>query len=154
MGVSVFLVILGATPLYILQSNILFPSLGLIAIYFWSNYQRAYFPYWFVFILGLIQDILMGTSLGITSLTNMLFRLLIHRHNPQNDKTPFVYIWYRFTLLTSVVIAIKWGITMLLYGQLMLPLTIVLQIIITVVSYPLFHNLLWLSSNTLPEHAK
>ena len=65
---SLVLVVLSVIPTHIPFYMEVAPILPLVSIYHWAIYRPNLLPVFAVFILGLLQDILVGTPIGLYTL--------------------------------------------------------------------------------------
>jgi len=115
------------------------PLFALIGIYFWSLYRPRLFPYWFVFLLGIMQDALFGTPMGLSSFLFIAFRLLVASQRAVFSKEAFWAIWLGFTIMTFILHIVQWSLIYFFYGH---PVGLhagMVQWLITAASYPLIH---------------
>ena len=138
---TVFIVLFAAVPLRIPGLKEVMPLFALISIYYWNTFLPGALPYLFLFALGLVQDTLSGLPLGVSSVVNILFALLLLREHKSFGKTRFGAVWLGFTLLSFVAMAIEWVI-MSFYSGMMLPVEgLLLQWAATCLAYPSMHLL-------------
>ena len=64
-GLSLILIVLSVLPTHIPGYMQVAPILVLISIYHWAIYRPNLLPIFAVFILGLLQDLLLGTPVGL-----------------------------------------------------------------------------------------
>ena len=64
-GLSLILVVLSVLPTQIPGYMQIAPILVLISVYHWTIYRPNLLPIFAVFILGLLQDLLLGTPVGL-----------------------------------------------------------------------------------------
>jgi rod shape-determining protein MreD len=63
-----FLIIIMMLPYKIAMIGDIMPFLTLIGVYYWSVFRARRLPIWIVFILGVLQDILLGSPIGMMAL--------------------------------------------------------------------------------------
>lgn len=115
------------------------PDVCLISIYYWTILRPDVMPYWFVFLLGLVKDAMLGNPLGLFSLIFILFRLLVERQRVLLAKETFLATWINFSLLALATLVASW-LLMCLYLKTVIPLIdIAMQWILTSAFYPLLH---------------
>jgi rod shape-determining protein MreD len=125
----------------------------LISIYYWTIFRPNAMPFWFVFVLGVIRDALMGAPLGITSLVFILFRLFVLSQQRFLVKEAFLATWLGFGLVMVPAMAVYWLLSSA-YVRTILPLSpLVMQWIFTFGFYPLLHILFNALYSFLPGQA-
>ena len=67
-ALTLMLVLVGLIPVGLPYVDPVTPAFAVIAVYYWSIYRPEYLPAGVVFVLGLVQDALGGTPLGMSSL--------------------------------------------------------------------------------------
>lgn len=113
----------------------------LISIYYWTLFRPSTMPFWFVFLLGVIRDALMGTTLGISSLVFILFRLLVLTQQRFLAKDSFIAMWLGFGAALIPILLFHWMMESA-YAQTWLSIdTLLMQWVFTFGFYPLLHIL-------------
>lgn len=148
--VTLLLVLFTVAPRQLTASVDFMPPLVLMAIYYWGIFRPQLMPYWWVFILGLIQDGLMGIPPGISSLLFMLFRFLVRRQGRMFARQSFIALWLGFGLLTAIVFLLTWTVMTVFYGKPMTMDTAIVQWFVTVGIYPFLHQLFTWMYRLLP----
>ncbi|MBM3514997.1 MAG: rod shape-determining protein MreD, partial [Alphaproteobacteria bacterium] len=98
-SLAMFLMLFGLTPTYLPGYAPVAPMLSLIAIYFWSVYRPKAMGYGSAFAVGLLEDLLIGTPLGSTSLMLMLCRWIVFHQQKFFNGRPFHVVWAAFALV-------------------------------------------------------
>ncbi|WP_417623318.1 rod shape-determining protein MreD [Paremcibacter congregatus] len=88
----------------------MFPSLSLMAVYYWCIYKPQLMPVSAVFVLGLLQDIVSGGALGMMALLLILVRVFIVRQGPRLLEREFLFSWLVFIVVGLVYGALSWAI--------------------------------------------
>jgi len=136
-----FLLLLSVSYIPVPGLSSFVPLFVAASVYYWAIFAPAALPRWFVFIAGIIQDLLYGTPVGSTSLALLLLWTLIAAQRTYLLKEPFMVIWFLFAVslfLYCVVISILY---MVLLGVGYFTASALMQYGITVVLYPLLHRL-------------
>lgn len=119
------------------------PMLAWIGVYYWSLFRPASLPYWFLFLLGIMQDLVCGLPLGLSSLLLLLLRLFITRGRHLITLQHFIAIWTGFAIAAFV----SGVLTFVLFSAIeddweQVNLTrILLSSLFTFILYPVFHLL-------------
>ncbi|NBX02752.1 MAG: hypothetical protein EBR02_01535, partial [Alphaproteobacteria bacterium] len=116
------------------------PALTVIPMFFWGTFEHREMPLWFVFALGIVMDSVMGQPLGLTSLLNIFFMLILFAQRKYIHKEGFVIRWGYFAMFLGGYQLLAWLVLSLWAAQ-MLPLgAAFLQWLLTLCIYPIFHK--------------
>jgi rod shape-determining protein MreD len=90
------------------------PWLSTIPVFFWAIFARRQFSFTQVFILGLIEDIIVGTLLGFHAFALILmYRLALQQQKYLVGK-PFKVIWFGYSLSLIILFIVVFVITTIL----------------------------------------
>ena len=97
---SLVLVILSVIPTYIPNYMAVAPVLPLVAIYHWAIYRPNLLPVFSIFILGLMQDFLMGTPVGLHVLVFLtVYGIVLSQRRFFAEKS-FIFYWFGFGIIS------------------------------------------------------
>ncbi len=139
--ITFIMFILCAIPKYIWGINYIMPVLPLIPVFYWGRTQTAEISYWFVFIIGLLTDVVSGLPLGMSALLYILFLLILHKQAKYMNNEGFVIIWGYFILLLAIISIIEWVLMSFSGNQSHAITAAVMQWLATTCCYPVFHKL-------------
>lgn len=105
---TTLLMLFGLTPLYVPAFSSVTPMLTLIAIYYWAVYRPEVLGYGAGFAVGLLEDLLVGTPLGSTSLILMLCQWLVFYQQKFFNGRPFHVVWAAFVLVSVSAVILRW----------------------------------------------
>ncbi len=139
--------ILGLTILMSLNFQVSYtgyymPHLVLLAIYYWSLFYPSLMPYWLIFLLGLLFDIIFGLPFGASSLQFLILSWITKSQRDTVMKQPFITMWGISCLILIVAALIQWAVNSLYYKQLYQISDVLIQFMLTATIYPLFHKLM------------
>jgi len=117
------------------------PLLPSIPIFYWGMVHAREMPYWFVFVLGMIMDAVMGLPMGLTSLVYMAFMLLLHAQRKYIHREGFVVKWGYFAILLAATGSLNWFGLALFHVQPEGLGRAFVQWILTVCCYPMTHRM-------------
>jgi rod shape-determining protein MreD len=130
------LVLLGLVPTGLPYVDPVTPAFAVIAVYYWSIYRPEHLPAGVVFVLGLVQDALGGTPLGMSSLVLLaVFGLGVSQRRVFIGKSVLVE-WWGFLLVGSAAVAASWVLANLFYETIIDPRPAITQAVITIAAYP------------------
>lgn len=139
------LIIIMILPYNIAMIGDIMPYLTLTGVYYWSVFRARRLPIWTVFILGILQDILLGSPLGMMSLLLIVVQQVIFiqgRHFLERD---FVFNWFVFVMLTFGFGIASWAIASLYISEILDYLSVLGQVLMTIAFYPVITWLLGLT---------
>lgn len=123
----------------------------LMALYYWSAYRPTLIPLWFVFILGLLFDLLSAFPLGLNALVFVATRWLVTDQRLFLTGQPFVILWLGFIIACTAATFTQW----LLYGLMNLHWTPLQPLPVTILLagalFPLVNIVLHATHRMLPE---
>ena len=99
---SLVLVVLSVIPTHIPVYMEVAPILPLVAIYHWAIYRPNLLPVFAVFILGLLQDILVGTPVGLYTLVFLTVYGLVTSQRRFFAGKSFVFYWLGFAIISII----------------------------------------------------
>ncbi len=113
------------------------PFLTLIGVYYWSVFKPRMLPVVVVFILGVLQDILLGSPIGLMPLLLIVVQQFVFFQGRQFLERDFIFNWVVFVMLVMGYGLLYWAITSLYYKTLLAYLDILGQIFLTIAFYPI-----------------
>jgi len=107
-GLTLLLVLMSVVPTSIPGYRSVVPVLALMAIYHWAVYRPNLLPLIAVFALGLMQDILTGTPLGIYVLVFLsVYGVVLFQRRFIAGKSFFIY-WFGFAIVALGAAVESW----------------------------------------------
>lgn len=146
------LLLLSAVPLRVPGFSYFVILLNAMAIYYWCIYNPRLFPGWFVFLLGMVQDLLYNTPLGVNALCNLLLYLSVLYMRRWFLEQSFIVLWLGFALYALLFSIVKGLIFAMLFSVFFIPQAAVMQWLLSVAFYPCIHWLFSVFYKMLPEH--
>ena len=114
--VTVMVVILGVVPLHIPFYGPVAPSLAIAALYYWAAHRPDLMPYTVVFAIGLVQDVLAGTPLGVHAFMFLMVQWMVIGQRRQIVGKPFAILWLGYIMVAVAAEAMGWAATGLVRG--------------------------------------
>ena len=126
------------------SSSFLFmPFFPLMLIYFWSIYRPQSLPYFVIFILGLLKDILENGIFGLNAICFLLFQAMIRSQRKYIVNHTFIVIWSGFIFFSGIITVISVLLVKFNSDINIHPLSIIFsQWLITILVYVPIHYLL------------
>ncbi len=140
-GLAMLLVVLGAVNTWLPGFSAIVPLFSVMAVYYWAICWPEAMPRWFVFFLGLFQDITYNTPPGISSLLLLILLWVVTSQRRHLLKEPFIILWLMFALSVAGYGAADWLLSSLWYKHLFLDDAVWIRLLLSVMVYPCVHTL-------------
>ncbi len=134
---TVFFIFLSAISLPLPHFGAVSPSLGLIAVYYWSMHRPDLFRPMASFALGVLYDSLHYLPLGLSAFVFVAVHQLVLSQRRFFVGHAFFMLWSGFALIMIIVMVGHWLVLSALDGRLISFLPIMIQGALTVVIFPL-----------------
>ncbi len=138
-------------PLGALGLNVCRPMIQLMLVFFFALYRPYFYPYWFLFLIGMFYDAVLGLPLGMNALTNILLKAVVLAIRNKYLRAPFGAIWVQFLVLISAVVLLQWFIMSVTYGHFFNGNIVAIQLLLSMALYPFFHRLFAKVSSITPR---
>jgi rod shape-determining protein MreD len=133
---TVLAVIVSVLPLRIPGYAALTPAFALMAVYHWTIYRPDLLPPIGLFAVGLMQDLVAGTAVGVSALIFLLARAGVLRFRRYFINRTFPFVWSGFTLLASAAMLGLWLLHCLMQLTLFDPRATVFRTVLTIAIFP------------------
>ncbi len=148
LALSLLLVIVGSLPFQIPGYGMVAANLALMSVFYWSVYRPDLLPPWAAFLIGLLQDILVGTAPGLNALVLLLARAMVVSQGRVFRGKSFLVMWWGFAMVALGAQSLVWLLMAVLHLTLLDPLPAAFQGALTVALFPF---LTWFLAHT--QHA-
>src|SRR3984885_3188396 len=118
------------------------PVFTLMAAYHWTIYRPDLLPPWALFAVGLTEDLLAGSPIGVNALLLLLTRMAVLGYRRYFVNRTFPFVWTGFTLLTGFAMFALWVLHCLLDLSLLDFRNTVIRAALTIAIFPLASFLL------------
>ena len=135
-ALSLLLVIIGTLPFQIPGYGLVGANLALMSVFYWSVYRPDLLPPWVAFLIGLLQDILVGTPPGLNALVLLLARAMVVSQGRVFRGKSFLVMWWGFAMVALGAQVLVWLLTTALQFALLDPMPAVFQGVLTVALFP------------------
>lgn len=109
-GLTLILVMIGLVPSHLPGFAHVAPMLPLMAIYHWTIYRPELMPAAAVFVIGLVEDALVGTPLGVNALIFLIAYGIVLTQRRFFVGKSFPIVWLGFALVGAGVGVIQWAL--------------------------------------------
>jgi rod shape-determining protein MreD len=135
-ALTILLAVLSAVPIGIPGYAAVVPAYTAMAAFYWAVFRPDLQPPFALFLVGVLQDILAATPLGMTALALMIVHGLAVSQRRAFLGKPFVLAWFGFVLIYALAGFLVWVLASLLALQLVGPEPAVFQYLVTVTLFP------------------
>ncbi|MBI1775943.1 MAG: rod shape-determining protein MreD [Proteobacteria bacterium] len=130
------LVLIGVVPFSVPGLPLVAPAGPMIAVFYWAVYRPDLLPAVAVFALGLAEDVLAGTPIGVSSLVYLfVYGTSLSQRRALLGK-PFVLAWMVLLVIGLGAAAIAWLLNSILLSALVPPRALIFQTLATIVLFP------------------
>jgi len=133
---TIIAAILAILPLRIPGYAALTPALALMAVYHWTIYRPDLLPAFALFAIGIGEDLLAGSLVGIGPLTLLVTRAVVLHSRRHFVGRPFPFVWAGFTLVAGGTLLGLWALHCLLEFSLINPRNTVFRMVLTIAVFP------------------
>ncbi len=135
-GLTLTLIIIGVLPLHIPEYAAIAPVFAVTSVYHWGVYRPHLLPSLAVFVLGLVQDVLSGTPIGLYAVVFLsLYGVCVFQRQFLVGKSFLVY-WMGFGLIWFVASIELWALSSAWHLALLDIKGFVFQYLLTVGLFP------------------
>lgn len=114
------------------------PLLPLMSVYYWAIHRPDLMSLWALFLLGVIQDLLAGTPIGLTSLTYLLCHGFVVSQSGFFLANSFVLLWFGFVVVVFSAEVLQWLVFSALHTQVLRAGAALFQALLTLGLFPVF----------------
>jgi len=123
-------------PLRIPGYAALTPAIALMAVYHWTIYRPDLLPPIALFAIGIAEDLLAGSPVGIGALTLLVTYAVVLQFRRHFVGRTFPFVWAGFTLVAGGAMIGLWVLHCLLEFTLMNPRNTVFRMVLTIAVFP------------------
>lgn len=129
--------VISVLPLQIPGYAALTPVFTLMAAYHWTIYRPDLLPPAALFAVGLTEDLLAGSPIGVNALLLLLTRIAVLDNRRYFINRNFAFVWTGFTLLAAVAMLGLWGLHCILDLSVLDFRNAVIRAALTIAMFPL-----------------
>lgn len=136
-GLTVILVLVGVVPLHIPGFASVAPMLALMAVYHWAIYRPELLPAVAVFLVGILQDMLMGLPVGVNALVFLtVYGVVLSQRGFLHGKS-FAIVWLGFAVVAAGASLETWILVSAFNTAFANPRAVVYEYLVTLGCFPL-----------------
>ena len=136
-ALTVLLAVLSVVPIGVPGYATVVPAYTAMAAFYWAVFRPDLQPPFALFLVGVLQDVLAATPLGITALSLMVVHGLALSQRRAFLGKPFVLAWLGFVLIHALAAFVVWLLSSILVLQLVVPEPAIFQYLVTVTLFPI-----------------
>lgn len=137
-ALALLLVLASMVPIPVPGLMAVTPLLTLLAVYHWAVARPELMPAYAVFLIGLVQDLLSATPIGLNaSVLLVVYGIVIWQHRFLAGKS-FGIVWLGFALVSLGAVVLGWTLASLYHGVALPVRVMAVQYAVTLGLYPLF----------------
>jgi rod shape-determining protein MreD len=129
--------VISVLPVQIPGYAALTPVFTLMAAYHWTIYRPDLLPPIALFAVGMTEDLLAGSPVGVNALLLLLTRVAVLGYRRYFINRNFPFVWSGFTLLAAVAMFGLWGLHCVLDLSLLDFRNAVIRAALTIAMFPL-----------------
>ena len=133
----IFLALLQAVPWRVPQLAGVMPLLPMIGVFYWSLYRPDLMVPSVAFLCGLVNDVLLGAPLGVSSLVYLAMQGMTSAQRRFFHGKSFLLVWAGFAMLAAGGMLLQTALSAALYGRLPVAKALAIEYAMTVFCYPL-----------------
>lgn len=133
---AVLLAILSTVPVGVPGYAAVVPAYTAMSAFYWAVFRPDLQPPFALFLVGVLQDVLVATPLGMTALTLMVVHGLAVSQRRAFLAKPFVLAWFGFVLIHALAAFVVWLLASILALRPVGPEPAVFQYLVTVTLFP------------------
>jgi len=107
-AVTVMLVLIGLIPVPIPAYTPVAPQLTLISVYYWTIHRPDLMRPGVAFLLGLLQDLLIGGPLGVNALMLVVAQWAVLNQRRVFLASTFALLWIGFAMVMAGAVFLEW----------------------------------------------
>ncbi len=105
---TLMLVLVNGVPLHVAGLERVGPVLPLMAVYHWAIYRPDLLPFFAVFLIGLLHDMLSGGVVGVNALVYPLVYWAVQSQQKFFIGKSFAVVWLGFSLVGAGATLVTW----------------------------------------------
>lgn len=135
-GLTILLVLINVLPMQVPGLSRIMPLFPLMSIYIWTVHHPRLMPTYAVFLVGFLQDTLVGTPIGLHIVTYlMVYGLVVWQRRFLVGK-PFAVIWVGFSLVAAGATIANWVMLSLFYLMTIKGESLAFQYLLSIGTFP------------------
>ncbi|MBU0725415.1 MAG: rod shape-determining protein MreD [Alphaproteobacteria bacterium] len=135
-ALTLMLAFIGAVPTGLPYLGSIVPAYTTMAVFYWAVYRPDLFPAGAVFLIGLVEDVITGTPLGVGILCLLFIYGVSLGQRRAFLKRPFFIAWIGFAVLSALSMLLAWLMISIMAGTLVELRAALFQYLLTIALFP------------------
>ena len=128
------------------------PALPVMAVFYWAVNRPDLMTGFSAFMMGLLQDLLTGLPLGVSSLVLLLVQAVSANQGRFFHNKSFLVMWWGFALVAAPALLLQWLLCSALNEAVLPFVPLIISYLITGALFPLVASILVKAQNGLLRH--
>ncbi len=142
---TLLLLLVSVVPAHVPGLTRFGPMLTMISVYYWAVHRPDLMGYGTVFAIGLLEDLVAGTPLGVGALSLLVVQGVVVSQYKFFYGKAFTVTWWAFILIAAGAVVVKWLCVSIVYGSVLDSDAALMAYLMTVAFYP---PVAWLLART------
>ena len=151
--ITIGLVLVSQVPLRLPGIAPVTIGFSLIAVFYWALHQHDMLPAVAVFFIGLLQDMLVGTPIGLSAFSLLFAYGIVISQRRFFYRKSFLVVWLGFSITAILFGVLRWGLVSFIEGRVVLLGPTIIEFFLTVTFYPIFGYIFVLVHRSLLREA-
>jgi rod shape-determining protein MreD len=136
-GLTLTLAIVALLPIPVPGVSAVTPLLTVMAVYHWSVARPELLPAHAVFLIGLAQDMLSASPVGLNAMVLLaVYGIVVWQHRFLTGKS-FGIVWLGYAVVSAGATLLAWLLAALYFGEAMPVVALAIQYLVSLGLYPL-----------------
>ena len=105
---TIAVLLFGVTPIRIPGFSHITPMYGIVIIFYWSIYRPDLVGYGFGFTIGIFEDLLHGSHIGVSVMPILITQWIVFNQQKYFPDDSFITSWFAFFFVAFGAGLIKW----------------------------------------------
>jgi rod shape-determining protein MreD len=133
---ALFLLIVGTLPLRLPYLGPITPDFAIMVVFYWAVHRPDSIPAPAVFVLGMVSDMLGGSTFGVGVLVLLIAYWVTRSQRRHFIDRPFFVVWWGFSMVSGSAMLLVWIIVCLVSVQIVDPTPALFSYLVGLGLYP------------------
>ena len=152
--VTIAAVILGVVPLHLPDGEVIKPMLVLACVYYWTIYRPDLMSMFLVFLIGIFQDLLYGSPIGISSFVYLIIAFLVGTQRRFFHGKTFGIVWWGFMVVAVLAAFLSWIVFCILVKDYVSPMSHIFRYLMSLAWFPIVFVAMVLVHKLIPPRGQ
>ena len=152
--VTLIAVVLGVIPLHLPDGEAIKPMLVLGCVYYWTIYRPDLLSMFTIFFIGIFQDLLYASPLGISSFVYVIVAFLIGVQRRFFHGKMFGIVWWGFMIVGLLAAILSWLVFCIYAQSYVTPMPYLFRYLMSLAWFPILFVVLVLTHKIIPPRGQ